>query len=150
MMYLIIARHGDYDIETGSLNKGGEAHSRGLAEKIKGILPAGGLVRILVSPKPRATQTARIIGVHVGVSYEIHEVLFSDDDYPCKSTEIYNLVSEKSDVDVLVLVTHFEVTDEFPMVYGANEGWNRPLGYGSVHRGQAWLLDCETQTKKLL
>ena len=149
-MYLIIARHGDYDIESGLLVAKGENQSRYIAEKINEIVPQRGIVRILTSDQPRAVETAKIIAVHLGVSYDKHSILFSDGTHPCKSSEIYNLISDKSDVDVLVLVTHYDVTDEFPMAYSANEGWNRPLGYGGINYGRAWLIDTENQTKKLL
>ena len=77
MMYLIIARHGDYDIETGLLVAKGENQSRYIAEKINEIVPQRGIVRILTSDQPRAVETAKIIAVHLGVSYDKHSILFS-------------------------------------------------------------------------
>lgn len=147
MKYLIIARHGNY--AGRDLDSYGEEQMRILAGKIK-MLVGNASIALVSSTAPRAIQSATIISEILSVPVESHEILWSDNSHRKDDEKAYEIIVAKKDHDVVIMVTHLEYSDDFPTFFSSVEGWNRSVGYGETEKGQAWVLDCENQTKKLL
>lgn len=148
-MYLIIARHGEYGHDN-NLNAFGSEQILRMSKKIADLKQDLTAI-ILCSSAPRAEQSAKIIADNLGIQSVTHPILWSDNSHRMNCEEVYKLVKEASEkAEVVILVTHLEYSDTFPMHFASVEGWNKSAGFGETEKGQAWVLDCENQTKKLL
>lgn len=145
MKYLVVVRHGEYS--DGRLNNRGRAQMGTLAEKLR-PLTNGATVLILASTTDRARESARILSSFfssVGF-FEEHEILWSENSHPEDLPGTLELVrSRKNEVDVLVLVTHYEYVVKFP-AYFASEELGATMLSRLIGNGEAWVLDCSQKT----
>lgn len=149
MKYLVIARHGHYGQDDNLSNLGSEQMLR-MSQKIAN-LKQDLSATILCSSAPRAEQSAKIISDNLGIPSATHPILWSDNKHRMSCEDVYKLVTVAAEkVDVVILVTHLEYSDNFPLHFASVEGWNKSVGFGETEKGEAWVLDCENQTKKLL
>lgn len=117
---LIIARHGDYDPDTGSLDDDGVAGIRNLADAIKNFatLP----VVIITSPIQRARETAELMASLLPGAVEVIQCHALADGVEVSSTDrnalIDNAVANAvKDAGAVVLITHDQVAHEYLNYY---------------------------------
>ncbi len=149
MKKLVIVRHGDYGFD-GSLSKTGRGQMERLARGLRSRL-GGGKAIILFSTAPRGEQSARILGVELGITeLEPHEVLWSDRDngrsaHPAETLALVR--SKKDQYDIVILVTHYEYAEEFPMYFSNFEFDGLLFTCAEIKKGEAWVIDCETRQR---
>lgn len=146
MEKLIIVRHGD---ETnGDLNERGRDEIAKLSKKLlKDHLNTEGKKRILSSTAPRALQSAMILRAVTGVGIEDHEILWSDDRHPAKTTKLLALLEEVFDeFDIVIMVTHLEYTFELPPAFMSYFLHHKVCAGKEVSRGHAIVIDCTKKT----
>lgn len=148
MKKLVVIRHGEYDVRY-NLNDEGRSQMQNLSaylvENFKGMKMV-----ILSSSAPRALQSAEVIGEVLELPVEKHKVLWSGGDgYSQNNATVLNLVKEKDEFDVVMLVTHLEYCEEFPgyFIENALGGEYKPAGSS---KGGARILDCETQEMEII
>jgi phosphohistidine phosphatase SixA len=149
MKKLVIVRHGDYGFD-GSLSTKGKAQMKQLAESLRSQL-GGGKTIILFSTAPRGEQSARILAAELGITeLEPHEVLWSDREngrsaHPAKTLALVR--SKKELYDIVVLVTHYEYAEEFPMYFSQCEFDGLLFICVEIKKAEAWVIDCETRQR---
>lgn len=143
MKLLIVARHGEYTDD--HLDEYGIHQIGALTDKLRPLLRQAS-VRILTSTARRAQESANMLAQAFGVQAEAHDVLWSDEFHPENDSAVLQLIrSRGGDVDVLVLVTHFEYAQSVPECFSISELGVR-LPSGPLRKGQAWVVDCQSKT----
>ena len=143
MKLLIVARHGGYTND--HLDQDGIRQIGILTDKLRPVIGRSS-VRILTSTAARAQESANILARAFGVQAEAHDVLWSDEHHPQNNSAALLLVQSRGgDVDILMLVTHFEYAKDFPGYFSTTHLGVR-LPSVSIKTGQAWVLDCEKKT----
>ena len=143
MKTLVIVRHGDYN--GPRLSDRGRNQMKTLGEKLQTLIN-GSSVLLLTSIAGRAKESAEVLGSVLGVGFEEHEILWSENSHRENLPGALELVrSRKDEADVLILVTHYEYVDEFP-AYFANQELGVQLRSNLIGKGEAWVLDCQQKT----
>lgn len=143
MKNLIIARHGDFDRQTGDLNDFGKDQVAQLAVIIRS-LTEGHTIGILSSTCPRALQSSNIVGEILGVTPENCELIWSGIRSPNGTkTQLDKVLAEivKSTVDTLILVTHQEYSQDLPNYFGHQVLGVTNFPTRSTLKGAAWFID---------
>jgi len=144
MKKLVVARHGQYGHDD-RLNETGRDQVAGLAKKLEAHINSDSVL-LLTSPVDRARESAEIIGSYFGVGLEEHEVLWSENDHPEDFPRALELVkSRQGDVDIIILMTHFEYVEHFP-AYFAKKELEVELRCRLIEKGEAWVVDCEQKS----
>lgn len=155
MKHLVIVRHGDYAVG-GVLSEKGKKQINGIALQLANISHFKKAV-ILSSPAPRALESAEIIQQKLGIS-ELVEIPFfrSDTTAPAPTyyrdrdpSKVLDIINQYSDADVVIVVSHLELVNEFPRFFSRNsfgKFWNLP----ELQKGQAIHIDIEKKTFKVL
>jgi phosphohistidine phosphatase SixA len=145
MRKLIIVRHGEADGKY--LTEHGCATLVILREKLKPHL-ADMQVRVFSSTAMRAMRSAyKLFGGTPIMPRQGSPELLSDDSETHDLEMILALVdSVSSHCDVAILVTHLEITRDFPSYFAARRlhcsGW----GCKPLRRAEAYVIDCEDNT----
>jgi phosphohistidine phosphatase SixA len=140
MKKLVIVRHGDYGLDR-CLNEFGKKNINNLAKQLKRRINSDSLM-ILSSPLERAKESAEIIAANFKVSFKENRILCSGGGYSENFPGLLKLIRNlQYDVDVLILVTHFEYTEGFPSYFGQQELGVNFLTRG-ISKGKAWEIDC--------
>ncbi len=140
MKQLIVVRHGHYGYDD-RLNDYGRNQIGMLAEKLKSTMN-GETVMVLTSTADRARESAEIIGSVLCVGFEEYAILWSEACHPEDFPGTLELVrSFKDEIDVLVLVTHYEYVEDFPS-YFAKKELGISMCSGLIEKGEAWIIDC--------
>ena len=155
MKHLFVVRHGDYGYDH-RINSYGHQQMKRLGEVIKQILN-GSSAYFFTSTAPRALDSSQILADQLTLS-EFEEVsyLWSGPDSPPSSfyykgglVRVMELVAERRDkADGLIMVTHFEVIEEFPSYFLKKE-FEQDKQIGKISRGQAVHLDLEQRTYQI-
>ena len=149
MKKLVIVRHGDYGFDD-SLSTKGKAQMKRLAENLRPELD-GRKTIILFSTAPRGEQSARILGAELEITAcEPHEVLWSDREnarspHPAKTLALIR--SKKEQYGIVILVTHYEYAEEFPMYFSQFEFDGLLFPCVEIKKGEAWVIDCGSRTR---
>ncbi|MCM2339390.1 MAG: histidine phosphatase family protein [Burkholderiales bacterium] len=134
MKKLVLIRHGDYvDI---SLTNEGREQLKELGEKLKNKFSQFSFI-ILYSPTERTKESKEILERYLNCDTEEVEALRSSGgELNSKQVEeILKMIENKSDRDIVILVTHFEFTTDFPNIYGETKGFDigyKRIGYGCM------------------
>lgn len=151
MRLLIVVRHGNYDDEYNLSPKGREQMQK-LAESLQS-LTNGNKVLLLSSTAKRASQSAEVISQMLSVSFEEHEILWSENCHPENKPSLLEFVrARKQEAEIVILITHLEYADSFP-AYFAREELKINLGNTwppEPEKGQACLIDCISKSFQLL
>jgi phosphohistidine phosphatase SixA len=146
MKKIIIARHGDY-ISSGDqrLSDHGISQIEVLGNK---LLPhIKGETLILTSDSLRACQSAKILAAIFNAPIVEYGILRADNRIRMNLQRAWLLINERGrDVDVLVLVTHFEYTESLPQLIEEKLFGTSTFPYAEVGKGGAWIIDCEMKT----
>ncbi len=151
MRKLVVVHHGVYD-SNGSLSKMGVVQIEQLSRKMA-VAFAGLRFVILYSHQIKARETASIIGKALGFPLsEEHTRLWSwEGDLPlAQKRHILELVEANARrFDVVILVTHKEVIDQFPTFWGLSKGFViREMM--STPKGSARVIDTERGIEEML
>ena len=140
MSRLAIVRHGKYGSDY-RLNDQGRAQIQTLAERLNQSFDyEQEIALVLSSIAPRAIDTAEIIAQILQAPVETHELLWSENSHPENLEEAYKLVqSSRNRADLLVLVTHYEYTEELPALFGRRDLSQR--FYQHVKKGEGIILN---------
>jgi phosphohistidine phosphatase SixA len=157
MDYLIIARHGSYDPDKGSLNRFGQKDIGFLAEKIN-QLNLGGLIHIISSSAPRAKESAEIVkqslestpNLYNITPIQFEDLLWSSPDRPITNgyfnlnqlPEIVCLI-ESSDAETVIVMTHDPLASALPNLYMKNMGKEEIY---SIDKAEAVYIDIKNKT----
>lgn len=152
--HLFIARHGNYGQDSG-LDESGRQQMENLAEVMKEILN-GDTAYIVSSTAPSASDSAEVLAAELSLQdFEKTLSLWSGRDSPLGKHDadlegLMELVNKNRDkAEGLILVTHYEVVDEFPMYFWEKE-------FGSVEhiprpsKGEAVYINLEEKTYRML
>lgn len=145
MKTLIIARHG-HATPLDVLTDRGRTQIHALARSLKNIVPNGSSVRILYSCAERAHLSARLLGRTLLTKDTVEEdVLYSDDSY-IQTKDATDAIRKhlSADVDVLIVVTHYELATALPRLFGAN------MQTSIFQHGQAAMINLETGESEFL
>ncbi|MFC1721482.1 histidine phosphatase family protein [Patescibacteria group bacterium] len=145
MEKLIIVRHGD-DIGH-KLSKDGALQILNLAKKLKSEVNHSSAI-ILTSPVNRVHQSAEIIAEELDAEVEKQEILRSSNEDDTQLDETLDLVNKQKS-DVVILVTHWEYTQEFPMFFGS-KALSVQFGFQNVKKGGTVIIDCKQKTLELI
>lgn len=152
MRTLALIRHGD--ISGPDLSPGGERQASSLGRQLRDL--RDGSVRVLCSPAPRARQTASFICSFLDQLEPEEEMrLWSGPDGDSDSWErdlpglVEQLESWGAAVELLVIVTHFELCAGLPRLLERRFGL-RPALPNGLQRGEGLWLDLESQAWKRL
>lgn len=149
MKFLIVVRHGEYD-EDYNLDHDGRCQIQGLSEKLKEFVN-GNETLLLSSPAPRAIQSAQIISEILGMPAEEHDILWSDNDHFRDFDGLRMILRErKSEAEVIIIVTHLEYVEGFPLYFAVNELGMAVRRAPIPLKGEACLLDCSTESFHLI
>ncbi len=142
MKILVVMRHGDYCGLDDHLSDHGQYQITQISDQLKTHYLNGGTARILTSTAKRAVQSAAIVSQAVGAFVEEYDLLWSECGRKEDLPGALELVQRRgSDVDLLILCTHFEYVNRFPSFFGLKElGVN--LHHDRVEKGQALIVDC--------
>ncbi len=149
MKKLVIVRHGAYGPSEG-LNDIGKQQIRLLGEQLGNII-SGDSIMIFTSTAERAHQSAEILGKIFGVKNQLCEFLHSDCEHKEDHQKVLELVcTHKDSADVVILVTHLEYGENFPLYFAMREfGEVHFSGFG-IKQGQAWVIDCQAKDMTLV
>jgi len=157
MKHLFVARHGDYGRDD-RISDYGCRQMEALGKAIKQILN-GRSAYLFSSTAPRALDSSQILAAQLALPTEFEQVpyLWSGNDAPRNSfyfspslDRLMGLVAERRDkADGLVMVTHLEVTEDFPSHFFQKE-FGQDKRIGEISKGQAVHLDLETRTYQIL
>lgn len=145
MRKLIIVRHGDAD--GNFLTELGVQEICVLRENLKSFL-VDMQIRALVSSAMRAMRSANLLfeGTAIMPRRGTDE-LFSDDSETYDLESILALVDGISEsCDVAVLVTHLEITRDFPPFFAAKRLDVTDWPCKALFRAEAYVIDCEDKT----
>jgi broad specificity phosphatase PhoE len=142
MKKLVVARVGEYLTPTETLTDNGLRTFRALSEKLRDHV-AGFGVLLMTSDAPRALACAQIIGSELGVGFEARREFFSDASNPPDLQRAHELIVEREkDVDVVVVVTHYDFIGQFPAHFANKKGFTARSW--SVEKASALVLDLES------
>jgi hypothetical protein len=149
MQILIVVRHGDYD-DDFHLSEIGKEKINVLTKKIKTFVNSKSVV-VISSPKPRAKESADIIGQSIDIlDPEINPILCIEGDSLINDEliDISKFVDSCQDrAEVIILVTHFGFFDFIP--YYIKKTMNAEIDCdGLINKGEAWVID--HSTKKII
>lgn len=156
LRYLLIARHGKFFINSGELSEEGRRQAEILAKKIVELRKTH-LVGcdckktvIISSPEKRTSHSAAIISKIVEVPFKENEIL-SGKGNVCDIRELVIKEAEENDAEIIILVTHGEFTESFPIFFGLSElDLNPEIQLPKPDWGQAIGLDCASGEFMLL
>ena len=144
MKKLFVIRHGDYN-DSLRLSELGKEQMTQVSEKILTRLNGHSML-MLSSTAPRAIDSANAISKVLLIDYEEHEMLWDDDSHWGNLNESIKLINSKKNLaDAILVVTHFDFTEELPEHY-AKEVLNISSLIGTVGKGEAWEIDFEEPT----
>jgi len=147
MKYLFVARHGQY-LNDDRLSDTGKKQMKVLAESMKPILGDGNHTQILSSSAERAYESAEILAEELNVDVlQKFAFLWAGSDSEWKenkygdSEKIHELVTERRSIsDALILVSHLEVTEDYPAFFNVIEYEDSEM-WGGIPKGEAVYLD---------
>lgn len=143
MKLLAVVRHGDYN--GPRLSDYGRNQMKALGEKLQTRIN-GSPILLLTSIAGRAKESAEVLGSVLGVGFEEHEILWSENSHRENFPGALELVrSRKDEVDVLILVTHYEYVEGFPTYFASRE-MGAELYSNLIGKGEAWILDIQQKT----
>lgn len=149
MKKVIIARHGQYDGNSGLLDLVGCDQVRNLGQAMKDFTTGDGTA-IISSTAPRAIQSSEILSEIFGIPDRHEKFLWSGPDCPYLRTHP-NLdeavhVIKSSWADVLILVTHQEYCENLPRHLSFRLKWKESdFPCEPISTGHAWVFDLETK-----
>lgn len=153
-MKIILVRHGEYGGPEARLSNFGINQINSLGEKIKNIINGERSICIFSSPFNRTMESSEIIGNILSVEKIENCPLLrlneepKENDFQKILDLIHSQIEEK--VEVLILVTHMEYTNEFPGYLSEEEFNGINLKCPSVLKGQAIVINYNDQTAFLL
>ena len=146
MKHLFLARHGSYNTER-RLNDKGRKQMAELGGVVREIIGEGGLIQILSSSADRASEGAETLASELGVTeVETFDYLWSGRDSSWRMpygdmTAIHLLVTQRRYFsETLVLVTHSEVSSEYPEYFTKKE-FGRAARFDELDTGEAYYLN---------
>lgn len=156
MKNLFVVRHGNYDQR--GLTDSGKQDIAALGGRMERFV--NGSVHIMSSPVNRAYQSAEILAKALGAG-EIEKSQWLDTDISVKGSfqEFYpqsyemgrKIISERSNTDNLVMVTHHEVCARFfPWYLETALGMNARVDRLGLDKGRAYHLDVGNKSVRLL
>jgi phosphohistidine phosphatase SixA len=116
-----------------------------LANRIKHLLGPGNSISIVSSAAPRASQSAEVLSTVLGVPFETHDILWSDNRHSEDEEAAYNIIKSKETDDIVVAVTHLEYSRDLPSYFAKRNNWGVRVAYEETEKGHAWVLDCTNQ-----
>ncbi len=148
MKKIVVIRHGQYDVVSGNLTKQGEGQIENLARSLRQKLL--GKTFILTSPAPRTRQTANLLGELLHAEIQEQPILWSGGDAPPQTcfdppAVLEFIVSLQQQVENVMVVTHWEYVETLPRLL-SKKFLERPTALRSLARGEAWMIDLESQT----
>ena len=152
MKFFAVIRHGNHD-DDGRIDDVGRRQMSRLAGLLEPHLE-GHHVRFLVSPAPRATDSAEVLMKELGrrEDYKSSDRLWCDDDHPENVDDALELLLEESTgVDVLVVVTHAEYAALLPTEFAkASFGARGSIFPMDVEKGRGRIIDCDRKVAVFL
>jgi len=149
MRHLFIARHGEYD-DDDRLNPLGLQQMKAIGNDM-GMILGDKTAHIVSSTAPRAIDSANALALELGMPHtEIEKTLYlwSGNDSPKKGGYDYDLnnlmkfVENRYSKRGLVIVTHYEIVNEFPSHFLKKEfGINEQIR--ELSKGEAVYFDLE-------
>jgi len=147
---LIVARHGDYEVNSGGLTERGKKQVTDLAQRIAQELKNGERIRLIASPVKRTKESADIFSTVLGIQYEenIHLVSSDGELDPGQGDEILKIINS-CDHECLILMSHYEVAKYVPAIFG-KEVLGTNFRNTVVGKGEARFIDCQKKEEKFL
>ncbi len=161
MEHLFVVRHGsyyDYGANCDRIDSFGREQMERLGKVIRSILRQGSAY-IVSSTAPRALDSSGVLAVELGLPSEFEQIpyLWSGLDSPEDSfyhdrnqDKLIAIVNERRDkADGLVVVSHLEVTDNFPSFFFQREfGINDSVP--GIEKGQAVHIDLQKKSHQVI
>lgn len=141
MKLFVLCRHGS--CENGHMDSLGEHQFKFLADRLRPRVQ-GLKVRVVGSTAPRASECTDVLVRELALT-DRHDdsILWCDNHHPWdydRATQL--LVEQSQDVDVLIVVTHWEYTDTLPYRY-ACAMFSASVSSKELDKGHACVLNCE-------
>ncbi|MAG59557.1 hypothetical protein CMO96_02085 [Candidatus Woesebacteria bacterium] len=150
MLKLIIFRHGEYEFTGGSLIEDGISQVETTSKLLRELL-ANNSVTVLCSKKPRARESADIVGRILGVEPSDHECLYpigTRQHEVCEEAVAVLQLLDQQDADIVILVTHKEYAEFLPGFF-ARERLEFDFPNIKCRKGQAVIIDCNEKNLRL-
>lgn len=140
MKKLIIVRHG-HDIDD-RISATGRAQILRLSQALSPLVEIDGKVLVLTSIAPRGIDTANLIAEQFSLPVEPHEVFWSENSHREDFNAALALIDKRADdVEILIVVTHYEYVKDFPKFYGDKRFGKHSIPSKLIEKGQAWIID---------
>lgn len=143
MNKIFLVRHGQFD-NFGHLTEEGKLNIEKLAKNIK-TFTLNTKSEIYSSPTDRTTESSMIIAQVLNINYEKTDLLLSDGyKYQMNLKKLHDFVKQ-SMVDNIILVTHFDYANDFPVYFMKNE-YGMDMPESDVKKGEGIMIDCVNKT----
>lgn len=147
---IIIARHPEYDLGSGSLTPQGIERANDLAMQITDKIPSISGVEhaiIVTSTAKRTAEAADILSHALGIPVEQSNVFLTDAFTVENIPAAINFIEAKQDdYDVIIIVTHLEYTDVLPRACGHAFFGGRARGLRNLRKGEAFIVQRDKAT----
>ncbi len=143
MEKIYVVRHGEYEgAHDGPLTFPARSVIAKLAWKIKSdLLGRSKKVLIFSSETARTRMTAQIIALEFGkISIEYSNLLGPTDIVDLEGLGAF-IKEQEDQCDILILVTHAEVANDFPFYY-ADKVWGEMVRTPILNKGEGLVIDC--------
>lgn len=147
MRHVVILRHGNYGPDR-RLDETGRDQMARMGRELRRRFGDEAIVGVFHSPAPRAEDSAKELAVNLKPVASVPlEFLWSEHNRPTQNSRVRALLElQPAEVDVIVLVTHYEYVVELPRFLGREmlEVHDFP-GY-ELPKGSAWVIDLQDKT----
>ncbi len=144
---IFLVRHGDYEgARDGPLTWAARDVIKKLALKIKGeMLGRDKKIHIFSSDTARTRMTAQIIALEFNkIPIEYSKLLAATETVDLDGLSAF-IKEQEDQCDILILVTHAEVANDFPFYY-ADKVWGEMVRTPILQKGEALVMDCHAKT----